>query len=135
LREVAPPGQLNRWVALLSVCMNLEIKAIAFDEALDQQSGIVPIRVDIGERDKPGAESFNFTVASPAALAHEVTTGDFKLLRGYILMSDFDVNVVRRSIENLINHARSRETWNEVIAFFNRYGVYDSEDLDETHFP
>ena len=114
--------------------MNLEIKAIAFDEALDQQ-GIVPIRVDIGERDKPGAESFTFMVASPAALAHEVKNGDFKLLRGYILMSDFDINAVRRSIENLINHARSRETWNEVIAFFNRYGVYDSEDLDETHFP
>jgi hypothetical protein len=114
--------------------MNLEIKAIAFDEALDK-SGVVPIRVDIGERDKPGAESFHFFVASTSALANEVSNGDFKLLRGYILMSDFDVNVVRRSIENLINHARSRETWSEVIAFFNRYGVYDSEDLDAKHFP
>jgi len=48
-------------------------------------------------------------------------------------MPDFDIKLVRRSLENLINHARSRETWNEVIAFFNRYGVYDSEDLEETH--
>lgn len=114
--------------------MNLEIKAIAFDEALDK-AGVVPIRVDIGERDKPGAESFHFFVASASALANEVSNGDFKLLRGHILMPDFDINVVRRSIENLINHARSRETWAEVIAFFNRYGVYDSEDLDEKHFP
>src|SRR5437762_8586181 len=99
--------------------MNVEIKAIAFDEALDK-SGVVPIRVDIGERDKPGAESFYFFVASTSALANEAQNGEFKLLRGYILVSDFDVKVVRRSIENLINHARSRETWNEVIAFFNR---------------
>ncbi len=115
--------------------MNLEIRDIAFDEALDCEAGIIPIRVDIGERDKPGAESFYFFAASPAGLANEVSNGGFKLLRGYILMSDFDINVVRRSIENLINHARSRETWNEVIAFFNRYGVYDSEDLDGKHFP
>ena len=114
--------------------MNLEIKAIAFDEALDK-SGVVPIRVDIGERDKVGAESFHFFVARPSALTNEVSNGDFKLLRGYILMADFDINVVRRSITNLINHARSRETWAEVITFFNRYGVYDSEDLDEKHFP
>jgi hypothetical protein len=114
--------------------MNLEIKAIAFDEALDK-SEVVPIRVDIGERDKPGAESFHFFVAPPSALANEVSNGDFKLLRGYILMADFDINVVRHSITNLINHARSRETWAEVIAFFNRYGVYDSEDLDGKTFP
>ena len=114
--------------------MNLEIKDIVFDP-LDIDAGIVPIRIEIGERVKPGAESFHFTVASSDALAHEIANGDFKLLRGYILMSDFDVNVIRRSIENLINHARSRGTWPEVIAFFNRYGRYDSEDLDGAHFP
>ena len=96
---------------------------------------MVPIRVDIGERDKPGAESFHFFVAPPSALVNEVSNGDFKLLRGYILMADFDVKVIRRSIENLINHARSRESWTEVVAFFNRYGVYDSEDLDGKHLP
>ena len=115
--------------------MNLEIRAIAFDEALDWEAGVIPIRVDIGERDKPGAESFYFFATSPAGLANEVSNGDFKLLRGYILMSEFDVKIVRRSFENLINHARSLGTWNEVIAFFNRYGVYDSEDLDGKHFP
>lgn len=115
--------------------MNLEIKAIAFDEEFDDDAGVMPIRVDIGERDKPGAESFHFVAASLAGLANEVSSGGFKLLRGYILMSDFDIIIVRRSIENLINHARSRETWEEVIAFFNRYGRYDSEDLDGKHFP
>lgn len=115
--------------------MKLEIKAIVPHEVVDYETDVVPIRVDIGERDQPGGESFHFFAASPAALKNEVSTGDFKLLRGYILMADFDLNLVRRSIENLVNHARSRETWSEVIAFFNRYGVYDSEDLDYTHFP
>jgi hypothetical protein len=117
--------------------MNLEIKGIFVDEALDRQdiseAGNVAIRVEIGERDKEGSESFHFVAASPAGLAGEISNGGFKLLRGYILMSNFDMNVVRRSIENLINHARSRETWEEVVAFFNRYGVYDSEDLDGNH--
>jgi hypothetical protein len=114
--------------------MNLEIKDTVFDPPAGE-AGVVPIRVDIGERDKPGAESFYFVVATPTGLANEVANGDFKLLRGYILIANFDMKVVRRSLENLINHARSRETWPEVIAFFSRYGVYDSEDLDGTHFP
>ena len=115
--------------------MNLEIKALVVDEALAKDGGIVQIRVDIGERNNAGAESFYFVAASPSGLANEVSNGGFKLLRGYILMSDFDINLVRRSIENLIDHARSRKTWEEVVAFFNRYGVYDSEDLDGKHFP
>ena len=119
--------------------MNLEIKGIFVDEALDDRelskAGNVPIRVEIGERDKEGSETFHFVVASPGGLADEISSGGFRLLRGYILMSHFDMNVVRRSIENLINHARSRETWEEVVTFFNRYGVYDSEDLDGKHFP
>ena len=114
--------------------MNLEIKDIVFDPR-DIGGDPVQIRVEIGERDKPGAESFHFTVASRDSLAHEISNGEFKLLRGYILMSGFDVSVVRRAIQNLINHARSRQTWPEVIAFFNRYGIYDSEDLDGTRFP
>ena len=64
----------------------MEIKAIAFDEALDKDAGVVPIRVEIGERDKLGAESFHFVVASPTGLANEISNGGFKLLRGYILM-------------------------------------------------
>ena|SRR5437867_1855532 len=122
-------------------CMNLEIKGIFVDGAVDDQppsasdSGSVPIRVEIGEAGKEGSETFYFVAASPAALSDEASHGGFKFLRGYILMSHFDMNVVRRAVENLVNHARSRDTWGEVIAFFNRYGVYDSEDLDGKHFP
>ncbi|HEY0098695.1 MAG TPA: Imm8 family immunity protein, partial [Pyrinomonadaceae bacterium] len=88
-------------------------------------------RVEIGERGKPGGEVFHFIAASPAGIEGEVGSGEFKLLRGYILMARFDWAVVYRSIENIINHARGYRdhNWDEVIEFFSRYGRYDSEDI------
>ena len=50
-------------------------------------------------------------------------------------MNKFDWDVIYRAIENLINHARSRKDWDEVISYFNRYGWYDSEDMDGKRFP
>lgn len=93
------------------------------------------MRVEIGEPGREGAESFWFVAASPAGLANKVSDGGYELLRGHILMTAFDMNLVRRAIENLIDQARSRETWDEVVSFFNRYSRYDSEDLDGKHFP
>jgi hypothetical protein len=120
--------------------MNLVIKEIYLDEMTDEPMPdlfefSVPICVEIGEKDKQGSERFHFVAASPTGLQGEVSDGEFKLLRGYILMKKFDLDIVRKSVENLIDHARSRESWNEVLSFFNRYGIYDSEDLDRTHFP
>jgi len=120
--------------------MNLEIKEIYLDGFPDEPipdlfEFSVSICVEIGEKGKQGAERFHFVAASPTALNEEVSDGEFKLLRGYILMKKFDLNIVRKSVENLIDHARSRESWNDVVSFFNRYGIYDSEDLDRSHFP
>lgn len=121
--------------------MNLEIKKIYIDDASendlgpDEQNFNVLVRAEIGDHGKEGSEGFYFVATSPSGLEREVSKSEFKILRGYILMSTFDIHVIRRSIENIINHARSRSTWDEVIAFFNRYGVYDSEDLDGQHLP
>ena len=92
--------------------MNLEIKSIYLDGDADNQplpdssDFNIPISVEIGEKDKEGSERFHFVAASPVGLASEVSEGEFKLLRGYILMAKFNLDVVRRSIENLINHAK-----------------------------
>jgi hypothetical protein len=117
--------------------MNLEIKSIClYDEPLpDGGEFCVSMRVEIGERDREGAESFWFVAASPAGLANEVSDGGYKLLRGHILMAAFDMNLVRGAIEKLIDQARSRATWAEVVTFLSRYSRYDSEDLDGEHFP
>ena len=117
--------------------MNLEIKSIyLYDEPLPNGEDFsVSMRVEIGERGREGAESFWFVAASPASLANDISDGGYKLLRGYILMTAFDMNLVRRSIEKLIDQARTRETWKEVVAFFSRYSRYDSEDIDGERFP
>src|SRR3954463_13761426 len=121
--------------------MNLEIRNIYVNVPVNDQMPEdltdfhLAINVEIGEQGQEGSELFHFVAASPQGLLNEVAMGEFKFLRGYILMSKFEWSVVRRSIQNLINHASSRKTWNEVVSFFNRYGVYDSEDLDGVHLP
>ena len=115
--------------------MNLEIRTIHSAD-LDQDelpedlyNFNIPFHVEIGEKGKEGAEVFHFVAASPLGLQDEVAEREFKLLRGYIIMVKFDWRVVHRAVENVINHARSRNTWAEVVEFFSRYSRYDSEDL------
>ena len=90
----------------------------------------VHLRVVLGERGKEGAEAFYFIAASPTGLHAEIGKKGFTLMRGLILMDRFSLTTVHRAIDNVINHARSLETWNEIVRFFNRYGVYESEDMD-----
>jgi hypothetical protein len=93
------------------------------------------LRVEIGERDKEGAEAFHFVAASPNGLEVEIGQKGFTVMRGLILMERFDLATVHRAIGNLINHARSLENWHEVVRFLNRYARYDSEDLNGELYP
>jgi len=95
----------------------------------------VALRVEIGERDKPGAEVFHFVAASPTGLHTELGDKGFNLMRGLILMERFNLATIHRAIGNLINHTRSLEKWDDVLRFFNRYSRYDSEDLDGRLYP
>jgi hypothetical protein len=119
--------------------MDLEVKNIFssdFDTGPeDSESFVAPIYVEIGEKGKPGTETFHFVVASPKGLVQEVENGRFNFLRGYILMPTFDWAIIHRAIQSLIDHARSRNNWDEVISYLNRYGRYDSEDLEGRHYP
>src|SRR5574342_17239 len=96
----------------------------------DPEDFVVPVRVEIGEKNKEGAEAFHFTAASAQGLRRVTPDEGFILFRGCILMKEYDWHTVYRAMENLINHARSRKSWDEVVRYFNRWGVYDSEDLD-----
>jgi hypothetical protein len=117
--------------------MNLEIKSIRSDVLApgetpeDSYNFNIPLRVEIGEKGETGGEVFHFTAASPAGLEGEVGGGEFKLLRGYILMARFDWATARRAFENIIDHARGYRdgSWAEAIEFFSRYGRYDSENI------
>lgn len=114
--------------------MNLEIKNIYSDDVPpprlpdDVYDFNVAFRVEIGEKGSERGEIFHFVAASPLGLRRGAREGEFLFLRGYILMARFDWKVVRRAVENIVDHARGyRTTWGEVIEFFSRYGRYDSE--------
>jgi len=121
--------------------MDLEIRNIYLNIPVNDQMPEdshdfhLAINVEIGERGKEASELFHFVAASSQGLLGQVAAREFKFLRGYILMEKFEWSVVRRSIQSLISHASSRSNWSEVVSFFNRYGVYDSEDLDGRHLP
>jgi hypothetical protein len=119
--------------------MDLEIKTIYskdFDrDPEDIYNFNVSLYVQIGEKGKEGEETFHFQAASPKGLESTTREGEFILLRGLILLAEFDWKIIHRAIENIINHARSRKDWDEVIRYFNRYGIYDSEDLDGSFYP
>ncbi len=113
--------------------MKLEIKGLYSTEVESLPEGadgfLVHLEVEVGEQGKDGAELFHFVAASALGLQHDVKNRDFHILRGYILMEHFDMVIVRRAIQNLVEHANSKENWHEVVAFLSRYGRYDSEDL------
>ena len=120
--------------------MNLEIKNIFSPDIEecpdDPRSFAVLITVDIGEKDKDGAETFHFVAVSPRYLQGHVNGAHgFRFLRGHILMDEFAWSTIHRAIQNLVNHAQSKNNWHEVVSFFNRYGTYSSEDLDGRHYP
>lgn len=110
--------------------MNLEIKSIFSTDLVenglpdDLQNFNILITVGIGEKDKDGEEIFYFTAASYLGLQNEIGNSEFKFLRGYILMETFDWKIIRRALENLINHSRHLETWSEIVEFWKQYGNY-----------
>lgn len=93
----------------------------------DLTSFVAPLTAEIGIKGKPGAEIFHFVAASPAGLADDVKRGEFHLLRGHILMQQFDWDVVHRAIQNVLNQAGSCRNWDEAIERLSRYSRYDSE--------
>src|SRR4028119_2022840 len=104
--------------------MKLEIRAINpvdLEQLPEDAEGfLVPLEVDIGEEGKQGDERFHFVAASASGLQYQVAGRDFQILRGYILMEKFDVAIARRAIQNLLDHARSKKNWDEVIEFLSR---------------
>jgi hypothetical protein len=91
--------------------------------------------VQIGEHGKAGEETFHFIAASPSGLESELGQKGFNLVRGLILLAEFDVATVRRAIDNLLMHSRPLNDWGEIVGFLSRYARYDSEDLPGTQGP
>jgi hypothetical protein len=111
--------------------MNLEIRNIyAADysrEGSKDTDNFFPLTVEINEKEKPGSEIFHFVAASPLGLSTPFRVGNFVFCADIFRCSNL-IGIVKRAAQTLVNHAQSRQDWNEVVEFFNRYSRYDSED-------
>jgi len=81
----------------------------------DPSNCSILLEVEIGS-DGSGADTFSFTVITPAAFARAELP---RWGRGHLVVAEFDWAVVRRSIERLLAHA-ARETWDQVAAELNK---------------
>jgi Immunity protein 8 len=76
----------------------------------------VAMQASIGPKDENGAETFSFTVATPAFVA---SLGLPRWGRGLLLVQSFSWQEVERHVERLLARAH-RATWAETAAVLNQ---------------
>jgi hypothetical protein len=73
------------------------------------------------EDSKKGYELFSFIVVSPKWLETFLHENDIELGRGYIIMKDFDINLLEKKIKHIISICTANniyETINNISKFF-----------------
>ncbi len=78
------------------------------------------INVEINEKEG-NYELFSFIVVSPKRLEGIVTERGIEIGRGYLIMNDFDVNIVEMTVKRLINLCKtnnSEQTITNLSKFF-----------------
>ena len=113
--------------------MNLEIRNLISPDLKegefphDPTNFRISISATIGAKNQPGQTVYYFIAASPSGLAEVVVNNEFFLLRGYILMQEFDWKVIYRAVENVLNHSRHFKSWQEIDEHFKQYAWPDGE--------
>ena len=88
----------------------------------DPRACCVQVDASIGPTGQPGAESFSFSVVTPAFL---VQSGSLpRWGRGMLIVNEFSWGAVDRALTRLLSHA-SRKTWGEVAAALNADLVWE----------
>ncbi len=82
----------------------------------------------IGPASGPGDESFNLTIATPAALADSEGT---RWGHGLLIVESFSWEGARGAIEKLLRHCEG-ETWSDVAGRINRYLDWEFDNYKES---
>jgi hypothetical protein len=97
----------------------------------DPESFSIFVQALVGPERAEGEESFDFTVTTASWLAQQpAPPKGFEFVRGILLVSRWDYDVVARAISDLCLHTE-RETWEEVATSLSRYGYWEFEDYRE----
>jgi len=89
----------------------------------------LPVTLEIGEMDVKGADNFSVMIATPEALAHhgksrgELVVED----RGLLVVLEFDWNVIRRRLEQIVESCAA-PTWSQSVIRLQRFFRWEYED-------
>lgn len=78
------------------------------DWGIDFDDFYVTYELDIGFKEiEYPAELFTFTVVSPKRLNKIINDGDVEIGRGYFIMTDFNENSIKKTVERLIKKCQT----------------------------
>ena len=93
----------------------------------------VMIEASIGVVGQPGVDAFSLMVSSPSDTDPSVTAAGYIWIGRRLVVSRYDVEVIRRAVANLCDGAEGRN-WRELAEFLGRslYCEFDSYDAGRT---
>ncbi len=80
------------------------------------------------EDNKKGFELFSLTVVSPKRLEALMPENGIELGRGYIIMNNFDMQLLEKKINNIIE-ACTRETIDKTIVNLSKFFIYENDTI------
>lgn len=87
----------------------------------------LPVQMLVGPSDGPGEESFDFLVCTPSWFGDNLG-GDVRSGRHCVFMLTWDLDLLRRYLEKVVNGAGPRGDWTELCERIGRYGRWEFED-------
>lgn len=95
----------------------------------DPDNFAIPIAAVVGPPDTPDGDLFYFTACSAQWLADNPPEKGFAFMHSYVLLSQWDYDLLRRAIADLCRRAEG-DDWSEVATKLSRYGAWEFEDKE-----
>jgi hypothetical protein len=89
------------------------------------------IQAMIGSSVNENGESFDFIVCTPKWLETQIAKDNFVIGRGYIVVKEFNYNLIREVIQNLCDKVSGND-WNTIANKISRYGYWEFEDYQSS---
>lgn len=84
------------------------------------------VELGIGPLGEIGSELFTVNVASTKRIQKSIESNGIEIGRGLLIMDDFNINLVERTMERLLRSCE-RPSWNEVVLALCRYAFWEYE--------
>jgi hypothetical protein len=105
----------------------------AIDEPADICNFSTLVYADVGEDDDSGAtDTFSFYICTPDYLKNSIGKNSYRLGRGLIIVSEFNMDVVEKAIRAVCEEAgKGISSWEEFSTSLSKYGISEFENYIE----